>query len=271
MSVQRTMGAATGVLAAALIAPFSAQASPAAPPLTTVVGTRKPLGAGSVWSWVRKTRSGEVVDFGLSFDEAALAKLGPKQLEVPLPLPAEPAFPFRTAVVNWNPHGHPPVHIYDVPHFDFHFYRITEDERMAIAPSGPQAVATPAPGEYPQGFFVDNVTVPMMGKHYIPASAPEFHGHHFTASPIYGFYGGRMIFVESMVTTAYLKTKPQIIAPYPQPLRYPVAGEYPTIWSVHYDRTAHRYDVGFSRLIPRLAETTPTQVGKNGAPKPKGS
>jgi hypothetical protein len=242
-------------LAAALVAVATVtawNAATAASPSQTQqqIGERKPLGAGSVYAWVRTDAAGKVNSFGLSFDEDALTKLGDKELEIPVALPAAAA-PFKTAVIDWNPHGHPPEHVYDVPHFDFHFYAIDEAQRMAIGPAGAAAAAKPAAEELPDGFITDGETIPMMGKHYLPGSMTEFHGGTFTATPIYGYYGGHMIFVESMVTLAYLNTKPSLAQPLPQPARYPAPGAYPAQWSVSYDAAAHRYDVAFGGLAER--------------------
>ncbi|GAC1541301.1 MAG: DUF5602 domain-containing protein [Vulcanimicrobiaceae bacterium] len=203
------------------------------------------------YAWVRNDTKGKPAAFGLSFDAAALSKLGDVEQEIVLPLPAAPGLPFRTAVIDWNPHGHPPAHVYDVPHFDFHFYSIGEDARMAIAPAGPAADALAPADLAPPGFITDGATVPMMGKHYLAASQPEFNGGTFTATPIYGFYDGHMVFVESMVTVAYLQTHPALTMPLPQPSRVEVPGAYPTRWSATYDTKAQRFDIAFDALVPR--------------------
>lgn len=215
------------------------------------VGERKPLGAGHAYSWVRQDASGKVSSFGLSFDEQALTKLGDEEKEIALALPPIEGAPFTTAVIDWNPHGHPPAHVYDVPHFDFHFYTIGEPARMAIAPKGPDADAKPKADLLPDGFITDGETIPMMGKHYLSPANPEFTGGTFTATPILGYYGGHLIFVESMVTLAYLNGKPSLSKPLAQPAHYETAGAYPTQWSVTYDAAAHRYDVAFGGMTAR--------------------
>ncbi len=212
------------------------------------VGAKHPLGAGHAWSWVRRNAQNAPVAFGLSFDEDALRGLGEKDQEIVLPLPSGIGLAYRTAVINWNAHGHPPAHVYDVPHLDFHFYTIDEATRIAIAPVGSRAKATPAAADVPAGFITDGATVPMMGKHYIPASAPEFHGGRFTATPIYGYYGGQPIFLESMVTLTALRGYVQYGAALPQPARQVIRGAHPTRWSVRHNAAAHRYDIAFEGL-----------------------
>ncbi|HTJ28750.1 MAG TPA: DUF5602 domain-containing protein [Candidatus Limnocylindria bacterium] len=239
--------------AAGFVASGPAQAAPpAGTPATTQLGDRKPLGDGYAQSWVRRDASGKVVAFGISFDETSLANLGEKPTEVVLALPASAELPFKTAVVDWNPQGHPPAHVYDLPHFDFHFYTIDEPTRRAIAPSGAAASATPAPDIVPVGFVTDGETVPMMGKHYIAGSVPEFHGGKFTATPIYGYYGGHLVFLESMVTVDSLSAKHAISAALPQPARFEKPGTYPAQWSIGYDATARRYEIAFGGLTPHV-------------------
>jgi hypothetical protein len=235
---------AAAVFAAAALA-GSAVATTAASPAQQI-GDRKPMGAGSAYSWVRRDAHGAVSGFGLSFDEKALKALPQAEQEIALALPAVDGLPFRTAVIDWNPHGHPPEHVYTTPHFDFHFYTIGEAARMAIAPSGPAADAKPADAVLPAGFVTDGATVPMMGKHYLSPVNPEFSGGTFTATPILGYYGGHQIFVESMVTLEYLNGKPSLAKPFPQPAQIESKGFYPAQWSVSYDAAAHRYDIGFS-------------------------
>jgi hypothetical protein len=240
---------AAALLVTAALATSSATI--AAPNGAEQIGDRKPLGAGSAYSWVRRDASGAVSAFGLSFDENALTKLGEKEQEIALALPAVEGAPFRTAVIDWNPHGHPPAHVYDVPHFDFHFYTIDESARMAIAPKGADADAKPAAELLPAGYITDGETIPMMGKHYLSPASPEFHGVPFTATPIYGYYGGHLIFVESMVTLAYLNGKPALSQPLAQPARFEQPGIYPARYSITYDASAHRYDIAFGALAPR--------------------
>ena len=40
--------------------------------------------------------------------------------------------PFTHFVSNWNPQGHAPMGQFDVPHFDFHFYLISKQQRLAL-------------------------------------------------------------------------------------------------------------------------------------------
>jgi hypothetical protein len=219
-----------------------------AAPQAEQIGDRKPLGAGTAYTWVRRDAQGAVTSFGLSLDEKALTNLSHEMQEIALALPAIDGAPFRTAVIDWNPHGHPPEHVYTVPHFDFHFYTIDEKARMAIEPKGEAADAKPSADLLPDGYITDGETIPMMGKHYLSPANPEFRGGTFTATPIYGYYGGHLIFVESMVTLDYLNSKPALSQPLAQPARYETPGAYPSQYTVAYDAAKHRYDIAFGAL-----------------------
>ncbi len=210
---------------------------------------RQTMGGGSVWSWVQRGPDGKPQAFGVSFDEAALDGLSKDETEIPVPMPADALLSYRTAVIDWHPHGHPPAKVYDVPHFDFHFYAIDEASRLAILESGPLAVMTPPASDVPQG-FMGSPSVAAMGQHYIAASEPEFNGGHFTMTPIFGYYGGKPVFVEAMVTLSALRARQETNAALAQPAHWAVPGLHPTRWSVTYDPHAHRYDVAFGGLSP---------------------
>lgn len=208
-------------------------------------GERKPLGAGSAYSWVKLNADGQPQSIGITFTDDALAKLPQKDTELALALPSADGLAFKTAVIDWNPQGHPPPHVYDVPHFDFHFYVIDEATRMAIGSKGDPA-PKPDTTLVPAGFITDGETVPAMGMHYVPQSAPEFHGKPFTQVPIYGYANGKLAFVEAMVTRAYLLDEQSVDAVLDQPAKYEASGYYPTRYAVSHDATRHEYTVELS-------------------------
>ena len=81
--------------------------------------------------------------------------------------------------VDWNPFGHPPQGIYTVPHFDFHFYYITQQEQASVI-AGPDTVSV-APQFIPKDYIVPvPIAIPYMGVHWFDSTAAEFHGQPFT-------------------------------------------------------------------------------------------
>lgn len=115
----------------------------------------------------------------------------------------------------WEPMGHGPV-AYLTPHFDFHFNFITSTERQAIDCSDrtkPAAIPTgyvlpdeALPPEVAAMIGVDTligICVPNMGMHSIAeldaAATTPFH-----STVVVGYYGGRPIFLEPMISRAKL-------------------------------------------------------------------
>src|SRR5438128_9596618 len=103
----------------------------------------RPIGKGAARAWVTLDPNGHPTAIGVTFDEAALDGLpmdiphGQHGTEYVLAMPPEAsATPFDHVGVNWNPHGHEPSTIYDVGHFDFHFYMIGQQERARITAQG---------------------------------------------------------------------------------------------------------------------------------------
>jgi len=52
---------------------------------------------------------------------------------------------------------------------------------------------------------------------------------------VYGFYDGKMVFIEPMTTKAYLESKPDETKAISTPTRYAVAGRYPASYRVAFD------------------------------------
>lgn len=234
----------------------------AAPPVSkagTFYGTAASFAQGSARAWVTTDASGAPTAMGVVMTAASLQGLpttsppgpNPMALMVTLPLPEQAkGIGFDHAELGWNPTGHAPVHIYDVPHFDLHFYMIDGAAEAAILPSDPQFAAKA--GNFPTGAFVptgyhappgtpaDNV-IPQMGVHWVDATSPEFNGQPFTKTFIFGSWDGRFIFVEPMIAKAYLETLPNAEQAIPQPATWPTAGRFPTTYAVNYDATAKEY------------------------------
>ncbi len=66
----------------------------------TVVGERKPLGSGVAYSWLRTARDGSSRAIGVSFDDAALQRLGLDGKELVLAIPPALGSTARNVVVD---------------------------------------------------------------------------------------------------------------------------------------------------------------------------
>lgn len=96
-----------------------------------------------------------------------------------------------------------------------------------------------------------------MGAHWIDPVSHEFHGHDFTHTFIWGSYDGRFIFIEPMITKAFLESKPQVSVPLKLPTEYERSGYYPTSYAIRYDATTRAYTVALEGLTLRHAATGP--------------
>jgi hypothetical protein len=226
------------------------------------LGEVKPMGNGVVWSWVKNGSGGTPVAIGVTFTETALSGLPentpsdvpfwdyelslPKQVKVP---------PYNHIVVDWNPRGHNPPGVYDVPHFDIHFYMIPSSERNKITLNkGGRAKLNKKPSAkyIPVGYiFPDGTQEPRMGSHWIDPGAPEFHQQPFAKTFIYGTYNGHVTFYEPMVTLAYLETRTNATDAVKLPAAYEKHGVYPTTYSIQYNAVRKEYTVSLEGLTRR--------------------
>ena len=235
-------------------------------------GAPEKLGNGKVRTYVvLNAKEGQApVEFGVALDADALEGLptGAGENVQILRLPSKSPAPYQFVELDWNPMGHPPVGVYSVPHFDFHFYSISLDEWNSIVPSNPN-YATRAnnlpTGQYVAPFYVVPgppavVAVPKMGVHWLDTRSPELQNlfgnptgyRPFTKTFIYGSWNGRYIFYEPMITLAYLRSQPNdVVTPVSTPARYPLAGYFPTAYRVTFDAQAKEYRVALTGLVSR--------------------
>jgi hypothetical protein len=278
-----------GALTAALAVLLTASGS-AAP--DRVFGWRMQLGQGEVASFAELQEGGAPRAVGIAISAKALASLPPAPSDlhhcfdrdgngtvaqstecihtheyvIPLPdaVSRRADVPFKWALLNWNAHGHIPPGVYDVPHFDVHFYMEPIANIFAIGDGlcGPEfancddyAVAKrPLPADLMHPDFNDvDAVVPAMGNHLIDLSGPEFNGEPFTRTWIYGAYGGRVIFYEEMVALSFLQSRPDVCSPIKSPPAVAVGGYYPTERCVRYDPGADTYIVSMESFVYREA------------------
>ena len=83
------------------------------------------------------------------------------------------------------------------------------------------------------------------------STSPELTGQPFTSTFIFGSWDGQFIFVEPMVTKAYLETHPNATTSIPQPARWSTPGRYPTTYTVAYDANAKEYRFVLGGLTKR--------------------
>lgn len=227
-----------------------------------VYGSAVQVGSGSAKSYVI-LEDGTPAEFGVALSESALTSLPPVDEAHPhgyeylLPLPAWNPTPYKLLELNWNPAGHEPPGLYDAPHFDFHFYTITEAERNAIHPTDPsfqaKAERFPTAEFISAGYFTPPpvAAAPRMGVHWIHPASPELNGQPFTKTFIYGTWDGKVIFAEPMITKAFLDTKPDVETSIPVAQRHDPAGLYPGAYRVYWDQGTREYRIALSDFAQR--------------------
>jgi len=160
--------------------------------------------------------------------------------------------------VFWESMGHPPGP-YLTPHFDFHFYTIPAAEREAIdckdlsKPTAlPAAYGLPDVDLPPDMATMTGVPtlvglcVPKMGMHSLLDSEMKS-TNTFRATMVVGYYRGKPIFIEPMVTRAMLMEKKSFDLAIPS---VPGLGAHPTKFRAEYDAAQNAYRFTFSGFVP---------------------
>ena len=277
------------------------QAAPAAPPSTAATATpaaaipSAPLaanillgeavafGKGTARTLVALDVDGSPKTIGVSLSATALDGLPP---EPPaddlgwlyrLPLPAGLALPpYDHVGLYWNPLGHEPRGIYDVGHFDVHFFLSPPEQldRITAVDRDLELVyRLPPASAIPPGYFLPPGTQHRrMGVHWIDGSTGELHGEKFTATFIVGSYDQQVNFLEPMITRAFLASRPDLTKAVAQPADFARAGWYPTTWSVRWDEQRGECLVLLDSLRWQDATLPPTATlaAEPGAPSSTG-
>jgi hypothetical protein len=303
----RTLLAASSVLALSLFAcnePTGTLASiidvdlasvrAEAMPTVRHYGKKVKVGNGTIRTYIvtEQRYGGQPLEIGVAMTEDAMEglpapmamtaeemkKAGHSNMTVfLLDLPQNNPTPYKFVQFDWNAAGHEPAGVYDLPHFDFHFYTVPVDVRNSIVPSDPRyaekAASYPA-AEFRAPFYIDAATpagappaavaVPQMGMHWLDVRSPELQGmagnpagyKPFTRTFIYGSWDGQFIFDEPMITRAYIMAKrdatdPAVrdeIIPVSVPSRRNPAGYYPAAYRITWDAAAREYRIALTQL-----------------------
>jgi hypothetical protein len=203
-----------------------------------LVGTKVDFHEGKTWGSVKLTNDGAPEQLILTLDSNVLKSVpGPGQpnhhedeVLIPLPSKALETTPFKFIMLNWNPSGHEPAGIYDLPHFDMHFYMNSPTEVASFVDAS-KLETNPGP-DYLPAMHMGGAAVPGMGKHWIDLNSPELQGNTFMQTFIYGSYDGKVVFYEPMITLDFLKITNSFQRPLPQPAKFSKPGYYPTVLQV---------------------------------------
>jgi hypothetical protein len=108
---------------------------------------------------------------------------------------------------------------------------------------------------FPPDYIDVGAAVPGMGNHLVDSKDPELADPKlgFSSTFIYGAYDGKLIFLEPMVSHAYLSKRPQECRPVRAPRSYAVEGYYPTRYCVRHDASTSTYQVTLEGMVHRQA------------------
>ncbi len=228
----------------------------------TYYGPQVTIGNGTARSYFVVATDGTPLSLGVEITDNAFTNLPTDPLnfaastfQVSIDQRAKDLTPYDRLEVEWNVNGHEPPGIYNLPHFDFHFYEMTTAEQNAIPPyqvdSSKFNILPPA-GYIPAGYVRSPGGVPQMGVHWVDVSSPEFNGQPFTYTMIYGSYNGKVVFLEPMVTMAYLKSSSTFEKEIRQPLQFSPANKwYPTTYTVYKNASSGNHYVELKNFVKR--------------------
>lgn len=236
-----------------------------APPVD-VQGSCADVHGAQVCTWA-KTRGSSLVEAGALVPIASIENApehGPMTWPPPIAAAVElpPSVRHQSGLVEltvyWESMGHPPGP-YLTPHFDFHFYMIPAAEREAIdckdvsKPAAlPAAYGLPDVDLPPDMAKMTGVPtlvglcVPKMGMHALLDSEMKS-TNTFRATMVVGYYRGKPIFIEPMVTRAMLMEKKSFDLAIPS---VPGLGVHPTKFRADYDAAQNAYRLTLSAFVP---------------------
>ncbi|MGH9587099.1 MAG: hypothetical protein ACRD3F_09125 [Acidobacteriaceae bacterium] len=204
-------------------------------------------------------RAGKVTQFSLRIP-VAMIEHAPANAPMVYPPKEDIDVPFAPAVaketgftyanIYWNPHGHGPS-AYQVPHFDFHFYFVSPHEvgeinckdtvKPQVVPAG---YMLPPDQDVPGIGKVIGACIPYMGMHSAPKT--DFDGNiPWKGSLLVGFYGGKSIFLEPMITSALLLQKRSFSLQIPQGIEPAAHVRYPKSFRAIYIAKSDAYEFTF--------------------------
>ncbi|MDX1577643.1 MAG: hypothetical protein R3266_04125, partial [Gemmatimonadota bacterium] len=233
------------------------QAETLSPQGKTFFESCAPVRDAEVCTWVTM-EGGSVIELGATLPMKVVEGVPadaemvwpPEQLAaVPLPSEARSTLGIDHLGINWEAHGHPPAPFL-VPHFDFHFYTLSQADIRAIDCSDSRKPRTLPAGhvlpdiEVPGLGTLIGLCVPRMGMHAMPAE--EIEGGPFEATMIIGYYAGRPIYFEPMVSRERLLRRTDFALALPPIHDLPAGVRYPSRLRAMYDTERAGYRLVFT-------------------------
>ncbi|GGL67361.1 hypothetical protein GCM10010840_01670 [Deinococcus aerolatus] len=219
----------------------------------TLKGESGSFNGATVSTWARMGPDGQVSTLGFTLPMSAVnhEPMAGHHQSVTLNFPkvAQDSTFINFLALDFMPQGHDPLGRYGTPHFDVHYHHLTKAQVQAIdCKDATQGDPSKVPAGWlppvPPGVPPQDVCVPTMGYHALPLTefkAPgEMKDGVFDQVMIAGYYGGKFIFVEPMVSRAALQRQASFSLPVPAgPAQ---ATLYPTTFEATYNASTQAYD-----------------------------
>ncbi len=203
-------------------------------PLVEVKGACADVFKAQLCTWA-KTKGTKLVEAGAVVPLASIenAPANPPMVWPPaaaavidMPEPVRQQGGLTQLTMFWEAGGHPPG-AYMTPHFDFHFYTVAASERAAMD--------------------CKDLSVPQMGMHALLASEIE-RKDAMSGSMVIGYYKGKPIFIEPMLSKAMLMRKQSFDLAIPDVPG--LSGAHPTKFHAEYDAKQQAYRFTYSAFTP---------------------
>ncbi|HXY30635.1 MAG TPA: hypothetical protein VEI06_07975 [Gemmatimonadaceae bacterium] len=252
-------------------------ASGCAKKVEVVKGSCSTVYGGEVCTWGRMS-GGELVAFGATIPLSTVSGVPKNQpmtwppvadATISFPVEVQRATGFSNLTVYGEAMGHPP-RPFLTPHFDFHFYTASMADIAAMSCADSSKPANMPVGyklydeEIPGVGVLIGTCVPNMGMHAF--NAPEFEDTAtFARTMIVGYYHGKPIFVEPMVSVASLLEKRDFSLAIPHVPDQPPNARYPRSFQATFDSAAASYhfiftDFGGASAQSRGTTTLPASL-----------
>ena len=245
-------------LSSLLLAGCASYSAPVAAPTREVAGSCQSAFGSSICSWAQMSGS-KVVALGATVPMAAIENtpadapmVWPPVANAVISMPAEAraATGVDHLTVYWEHHGHPPTPFL-TPHFDFHFYTISNADRLAI-----DCANKLKPDAVPAGYSLPDINiegigmltglcVAGMGMHSLVSSELAATTP-FSGTMVLGFYDTKPIFFEPMIAKAKLMEKQSFTVPMTVPAGLAAGVHYPTKFEAIYDASIPGYRLVFT-------------------------
>jgi hypothetical protein len=217
------------------------------------------LAGGEVSTWAELDDQGAIAQLGLTVAATAIDAADRNEEVYPaVPASVQGSTPFDHVGFGYQGQGHGPPGVYDLPHFDIHFYLVDDATRQAV-----DCVDEPMPAadRVPEPYFIpgtglepDGTCVPGMGIHALNPLSPELaqvEPEPFTHTLIYGYHGGELAFVEPMVTQEWLGARESFSYDIQRPGGIAADQLWPNRLTGSYDANAEAYHLVFDGFGPR--------------------